>query len=218
MYRPRYTSVALRSRGTLATESSVHSSLGLKPLRGSERHQARDALILDPATGMRRLPMAAVSKHFTGVALECVPLARYEEQPKKPRLRLSQLTGSVRGLKRALGKVFALAMVLELFAIVGPFFNQVVIARALYKRPKVLALDEATCHLDGENERALAQQFRNMELTRVIIAHRAETIAGAQRVVVLKAGQVFEVMRSVAARGHVEQADPRVHALSQPDD
>ncbi|RQP25411.1 peptidase domain-containing ABC transporter [Piscinibacter terrae] len=96
--------------------------------------------------------------------------------------------------------------------------QRILLARALYKRPKVLALDEATSHLDGENERALAQQFRNMKLTRVIIAHRAETIAGAQRVVVLKAGQVFEVMRSVAARGHVEQADPRVHALSQPDD
>lgn len=61
----------------------------------------------------------------------------------------------------------------------------------------VLALDEATSHLDILNERALASELAQMQITRLIIAHRPETISGAQRVVVLKNGQVEELLRSV---------------------
>ena len=75
--------------------------------------------------------------------------------------------------------------------------QRILLARALYKRPKVLALDEATSHLDVLNERAVTVALSQMKLTRLIIAHRPETIAGAQRVVQLKGGAVVEVARSV---------------------
>jgi ATP-binding cassette, subfamily B, bacterial CvaB/MchF/RaxB len=70
------------------------------------------------------------------------------------------------------------------------------LARALYKQPRVLALDEATSHLDVTNERAVTQALAEMHLTRLIIAHRPETIAGAQRVVQVRDGMVTEVMRA----------------------
>lgn len=73
--------------------------------------------------------------------------------------------------------------------------QRLLLARALYKQPKVLALDEATSHLDLDNERAVANALRAMRLTRLIIAHRPETIAGAQRVVQLKDGQITDVVR-----------------------
>jgi ATP-binding cassette subfamily B protein RaxB len=75
--------------------------------------------------------------------------------------------------------------------------QRLLLARALYKAPKVLALDEATSHLDLHNERAVTAQLAQMQLTRLIIAHRPETIAGAQRVVQLKDGQVAELIRPV---------------------
>jgi ATP-binding cassette subfamily B protein RaxB len=60
----------------------------------------------------------------------------------------------------------------------------------------VLALDEATSHLDVERERAVTDNLRQLAVTRLVIAHRPDTIAGADRVVVLEAGRLVEA-RSV---------------------
>ena len=59
------------------------------------------------------------------------------------------------------------------------------IARAIYHDPKVLFLDEATSHLDTASERLVGQAVQAMQMTRVLVAHRKETIATAGRVLVL---------------------------------
>jgi ATP-binding cassette subfamily B protein RaxB len=84
--------------------------------------------------------------------------------------------------------------------------QRLLLARALYKQPRVLALDEGTSHLDIANERAVTAAIAHMQLTRLVIAHRPETIAGAQRVVQVKDGQVVEVARAMptAARPAAE--------------
>jgi ATP-binding cassette, subfamily B, bacterial CvaB/MchF/RaxB len=69
--------------------------------------------------------------------------------------------------------------------------QRLLLARALYRNPRVLMLDEATSHLDVYNERVVNQAIAHLELTRVIVAHRPETIAMAHRVVVLEAGQIL---------------------------
>ena len=68
--------------------------------------------------------------------------------------------------------------------------QRILLARALYKRPKILFLDEATSALDVEREREVNQAIRQLDLTRVIVAHRPETIASAGRVIVLGEGRV----------------------------
>jgi ATP-binding cassette subfamily B protein RaxB len=68
--------------------------------------------------------------------------------------------------------------------------QRVLLARALYKQPKLLALDEATSHLDLDNERKVTAAIRGLALTRITIAHRPETIASAARVIVLEGGRV----------------------------
>ena len=73
--------------------------------------------------------------------------------------------------------------------------QRVLLARALYKKPSVLALDEATSHLDIANEQRVTQTLGQLQLTRIIVAHRPETIAGAQRVLVLQNGKVTEIAR-----------------------
>lgn len=78
--------------------------------------------------------------------------------------------------------------------------QRVLLARALYKNPKVLALDEATSHLDIANERRVTEALANMPLTRIIVAHRPETIAGAQRVVALDCGKALELTLRPAAK------------------
>ena len=79
--------------------------------------------------------------------------------------------------------------------------QRILLARALYKRPQVLLLDEATSALDVERERVVNQNIRKLNLTRVIVAHRPETIASASRVVVLNEGRVTQDLRSVPGAG-----------------
>jgi ATP-binding cassette subfamily B protein RaxB len=59
--------------------------------------------------------------------------------------------------------------------------QRLLLARALYAQPTVLALDEATSHLDMTNERAVSNTLSQLNITRIVIAHRPETIAQADR-------------------------------------
>ncbi len=80
--------------------------------------------------------------------------------------------------------------------------QRILLARALYKRPKFLFLDEATSALDVEREREVNAAIRQLAITRVIVAHRPETIASAGRVIVLQDGRVAQDLRSVASAGN----------------
>jgi ATP-binding cassette subfamily B protein RaxB len=80
--------------------------------------------------------------------------------------------------------------------------QRILLARALYKRPKFLFLDEATSALDVEREREVNAAIRQLQITRVIVAHRPETIASVGRVIVLQAGRVAQDLRSVPSTGH----------------
>jgi len=64
--------------------------------------------------------------------------------------------------------------------------QRVMLARALYRRPKVLFLDEGTAHLDIEKERAINENLRRLDITRVSIAHRPEITDGTD--VILRIG------------------------------
>ncbi|MDU8571413.1 peptidase domain-containing ABC transporter [Pseudomonas syringae] len=68
--------------------------------------------------------------------------------------------------------------------------QRVLLARALYKRPQLLFLDEATSHLDITREAAVNQALETLNITRIIVAHRPETIRSADRVVALANGRI----------------------------
>ncbi|WP_326539731.1 peptidase domain-containing ABC transporter [Pseudorhodoferax sp.] len=82
-------------------------------------------------------------------------------------------------------------------ALSGGQKQRLLLARALYKRPRILLLDEATSALDVERERIVNQAVRQLALTRIIVAHRPETIASATRVIALHDGSVAQDLRSV---------------------
>jgi ATP-binding cassette subfamily B protein RaxB len=63
----------------------------------------------------------------------------------------------------------------------------------LYRKPRLLFLDEATSHLNTKLERAINANIANLNITRVIIAHRPETIASADRIMLLKSGKITPV-------------------------
>lgn len=61
--------------------------------------------------------------------------------------------------------------------------QRLLIARALYQKPRILFMDEATSHLDINNEKIINAAIESLNITRIIIAHRPSTIACADRII-----------------------------------
>jgi ATP-binding cassette subfamily B protein RaxB len=96
-------------------------------VRAGKRHIE----ILDPAHGERRLSLAEASPHFTGVALELTPTARFEKKEEKQTVALRGLLGRVIGLRKSLVQIILLGLALEVFALTAPFFMQWVVDGAV---------------------------------------------------------------------------------------
>ncbi|MES2319511.1 MAG: peptidase domain-containing ABC transporter [Pseudomonadota bacterium] len=80
-------------------------------------------------------------------------------------------------------------------AISGGQRQRVLLARALYKRPKLLVLDEATSHLDLDNEKRVNESLKKLDVTRLVVAHRPETVKAAMRVIAVQHGKITDVKR-----------------------
>ena len=92
-----------------------------------ESIKGQKVTILDPAFGKRVLSFDEVSQHFTGVALELWPNMDFEKKQEKNQIELKSLIGHVRGLWKSLGQILILALALEIFSLISPFFMQWVI-------------------------------------------------------------------------------------------
>ena len=71
--------------------------------------------------------------------------------------------------------------------------QRILLARALYKQPRILFMDEATCHLDTQNESHINSILASLKITRILIAHRPETIRHANRVFQLADGELNDI-------------------------
>jgi ATP-binding cassette subfamily B protein RaxB len=77
--------------------------------------------------------------------------------------------------------------------------QRVLLARALYKEPRILFLDEGTAHLDVGKEREINQRLRDLSITRISVAHRPEMTSGADRVLRFEKGLVHDTNARVEA-------------------
>jgi len=84
-------------------------------------------LIIDPASGEKKLDRKRFAEHFTGVALELTPTKKFEKKKEVKNLKIDQLWDRVYGLKSTLLKIFVLSILLQSFAIVAPFYMQIVV-------------------------------------------------------------------------------------------
>lgn len=94
---------------------------------------------------------------------ECARMASIEEEIIKMPMRFHTLVGDM-GTSLSGGQK-----------------QRVILARALYRSPDIIFLDEATSHLDADNESIVNRNIAKLNITRVIVAHRAETIRNAGR-------------------------------------
>jgi ATP-binding cassette subfamily B protein RaxB len=91
----------------------------------------RGVIVHDPANGECRLSWKVLSKHFTGVALELGVGPDFKRKEAPPPVSLRALAGSIQGLGKSLSIIFALALVLEVFALLPPQLIQMVVDQVL---------------------------------------------------------------------------------------
>ena len=91
-------------------------------------------------------------------------------------------------------------------ALSGGQKQRLFIARALYRQPSLLLLDEATSHLDLRLEKAVSAAIDKASVTRLIIAHRPETIRTADRVLGLDKGKIVKDLQVVVDSAGLQSA------------
>lgn len=74
----------------------------------------------------------------------------------------------------------------------GGQLQRLIIARALIRKPKLLIFDEATSALDNVTQQIVRQSLDELKVTKIIIAHRLSTIINADRIYVMKDGEIIE--------------------------
>ena len=79
--------------------------------------------------------------------------------------------------------------------------QRILLARALYRQPRLLFLDEATSHLDPCGEQQVNAAVCRLRLTRLVVAHRPGAVVGADRVLRLEAGRLSREPPQVATAG-----------------
>ncbi len=81
--------------------------------------------IHDPARGVLLLSQEEVSKHWTGVVLECLKSESFKPKVDARKLKISQLWSSMSGFWSSLGQIFALSSVLQIVALASPYYMQI---------------------------------------------------------------------------------------------
>jgi ATP-binding cassette subfamily B protein RaxB len=80
----------------------------------------------------------------------------------------------------------------------GGQVQRILLARALYHQPKILIMDEGTSHLDVATERKVNDALSSLNITRIVAAHRPETIATASRIFSVAEGSITELFMEYA--------------------
>ena len=70
--------------------------------------------------------------------------------------------------------------------------QRIMIARAIARRPRILLFDEATSSLDNQSQAIVSDALENLNVTRIVIAHRLSTVQRADRIIVLVDGKIVE--------------------------
>ncbi len=172
-------SVALTGRSGVGKTTLAKVVLGLLPAtEGRVLIDGLDIRDIDPAT--LRAQIGAVMQEdyvFAGTISDNVSL--FDAEVDAARVNEALVTAALAE------EVARMPMGVETLvsnagsALSGGQRQRLLLARALYRRPRFLMLDEATSALDDEREQAVNQAVRDLGTTTLIIAHRASTVAMA---------------------------------------
>jgi ATP-binding cassette subfamily B protein RaxB len=84
----------------------------------------------------------------------------------------------------------------------GGQYQRILLARALYRNPKILILDEGTANLDEVTEAAIADLVSQLPITRIVVSHRPALVLRAQRVLRMQEGALEDITDQWRDRRH----------------
>lgn len=96
------------------------------------------AIIHDPASGERILSKEEFDKRFTGIALELTPTSDFQAEDTRKHIRLQHFWSRIIGLKRCLLQILALSLLLQIFAVISPYYMQTVVDDVILRRDESL--------------------------------------------------------------------------------
>jgi ATP-binding cassette subfamily B protein RaxB len=94
----------------------------------------------------------------------------------------------------------------------GGQLQRVLLARALYPDPQLLILDEGTANLDADNENKILEVLKDLDITRIAVAHRPATLEAAQRTIVVENGAAMDPEAMKRAKAMQEQMMKQLQA------
>jgi ATP-binding cassette subfamily B protein RaxB len=112
---------------------------------------------------------------------ECLEMAAMKEDVQRMPMQLETLVGDM-------GSTLS-----------GGQKQRLLLARALYRKPSILVLDEATANLDVARESRIYQALAQLDITRILITHRPDTMRLADRLVRIDQGRVVGDTRKPTA-------------------
>jgi len=90
-------------------------------------------IIHDPAKGKRTMRIEEVSNHFTGIALELTPTPNFEQKAEKDKVKIWDLWSKMTGFIPTIVQIIAITVILQVFAVLSPLVNQLVVDEAIAK-------------------------------------------------------------------------------------
>lgn len=145
------------------------------------------------ASSIRKITGVVMQENFifSGTLKQNITMGeKYDEQKFNNIIHLSCLDGFISshplGINTKIG--------IDGIGLSGGEKQRIMIARALYKNPQILMMDEATSSLDAENEAIITRNIEEKfnDRTRIIIAHRLSTVCKADKIFVMKHGSIVE--------------------------
>lgn len=158
------------SAGEVRIDGIPLDRFGLRPWRASVGAVSQDDTLLSGTLGDNIAffdPEIDIER-----VVACAKVARVHDDIAKMAMGYSSLVGDMGA------------------ALSGGQRQRVLLARALYRQPRLLILDEGTANLDQATERALAEEIAAMPITRIVVAHRPELVRRADRVLILRDGSL----------------------------
>lgn len=188
-------SVAIVGASGCGKSTLVHLLLGVLPITGGEVVIGGTRVTNDDRGGSRRM-VASVTQHDTLFAGSITDnISFFDADADQERVEECAKLASIHA------EIAALPMAYNTFVgYLGSMLSagqqqRILLARALYRRPAVLILDEATSHLDVKREIVVSSAIRALHVTRIIVAHRPQTVATADRIVTLEGGRIVRDTR-----------------------
>jgi ATP-binding cassette subfamily B protein len=152
-----------------------------------------DIATLDPAALRRRIGYVAQEPFLTdGTIAENI--AYGEAAPDRARVEEAARAAEAHGFIAALPSGYDSAVGERGAQLSGGQRQRIALARALYREPSLLVLDEATSAVDNETEAAIQRSLARIAHTRstLVVAHRLSTVRNADAIHVLEGGQLVE--------------------------